>query len=279
MMRRDNLYLAGTLLERDALEEEGVARCAAGMETTFLSRRALKDRFQISRSGGLLSYDDLAVNPRAMAAGYLIAAIRRGAECFSPAEVIEIETGGGGVIAMTRGGPTIRCETIVYATGYEMPVFVPTHGHGIVSTYAIATKPQPTRLWPGQCFIWEASKPYLYIRTTSDGRVICGGEDEDCEDAESRDALLSKKTAVIGRKLAKLLPAIDTHAQFAWTGSFGKSATGLPTIGEVPAMKNCWAVLGYGGNGITYSRIAADIIRAALIGGRDASADLYQFGK
>jgi glycine/D-amino acid oxidase-like deaminating enzyme len=42
-------------------------------------------------------------------------------------------------------------------------------------------------------------------------------------------------------------------------------------------MKNCWAVLGYGGNGITYSRIAADIIRAALIGSRDASADLYQF--
>jgi glycine/D-amino acid oxidase-like deaminating enzyme len=275
--RRDNLYLAGTLLNKQELEEEGEARRAAGIETTFLSRKVLKDRFGLSRSGALLGYDDLAVNPRAMAVGYLIAAIHRGAELFSPVEVIEIETGRSGIIAMTKSGPTIRCETIVYATGYEMPAFVPAHGHEIASTYAIATKPQPTRLWPEQCFIWEASEPYLYVRTTADGRVICGGEDEDCPDAESRDALLSRKIAAIGRKLAKLLPAIDTRAQFAWAGSFGKSDTGLPTIGEVPAMKNCWAVLGYGGNGITYSRIAADVIQAALIGSRDASADLYQF--
>ena len=41
----------------------------------------------------------------------------RGAELFSPVEVIEIETGRSGIIAMTKGGPTIRCETIVYATG------------------------------------------------------------------------------------------------------------------------------------------------------------------
>jgi glycine/D-amino acid oxidase-like deaminating enzyme len=33
-------------------------------------------------------------------------------------------------------------------------------------------------------------------------------------------------------------------------------------------MQNCWAVLGYGGNGITYSRLAAGIIRSALAGGR-----------
>ena len=159
-----------------------------------------------------------------------------------------------------------------------MPDFVPAHGHAIASTYAIATRPQPGRLWPEQCFIWEASEPDLYLRTSSNGRVICGGEDEDCPSAESRDALLSKKTAAIARKLARLLPDIDARPEFAWAGSFGKSATGLPTIGEVPAMKNCWAVLGYGGNGITYSRIAADIIRAALTGTRDAAADLYQFG-
>ena len=80
--RRDNLYLAGTLLNKQELEEEGEARRAAGIETAFFSRKALKDRFGLSRSGALLGYDDLAVNPRAMAVGYLIAAIHRGSRAF-----------------------------------------------------------------------------------------------------------------------------------------------------------------------------------------------------
>ena len=27
--------------------------------------------------------------------------------------------------------------------------------------------------------IWESSDPYLYLRTTADDRIICGGEDEE----------------------------------------------------------------------------------------------------
>jgi glycine/D-amino acid oxidase-like deaminating enzyme len=49
----------------------------------------------------------------------------------------------------------------------------------------------------------------------------------------------------------------------------------LPSIGAIPGKPRCWAVLGFGGNGITYSRIAADIISAALMGKRDPDADLY----
>ena len=58
-------------------------------------------------------------------------------------------------------------------------------------------------------------------------------------------------------------------------GSFGGTKTGLPLIGAVPGHKGCWAVLGFGGNGTTYSRIAADIIRSELAGRRDADADLF----
>jgi glycine/D-amino acid oxidase-like deaminating enzyme len=41
--------------------------------------------------------------------------------------------------------------------------------------------------------IWEASDPYLYLRTTPDGRIICGGEDEDFSDEAARDRLLGRK--------------------------------------------------------------------------------------
>ena len=76
---------------------------------------------------------------------------------------------------------------------------------------------------PDECCICEASDPYLYIRTTPEGRVICGGEDEEFSDAERRDALLGRKTATLRRKLHRLLPKLDTTVEFAWTGAFGET--------------------------------------------------------
>jgi glycine/D-amino acid oxidase-like deaminating enzyme len=144
------------------------------------------------------------------------------------------------------------------------------------TTWVLATRPQK-RLWPEQCLIWEAASPYLYLRTTDDGRVICGGEDSAYDADPGRDDLMARKVAQIQRKLGKLFPHLDTRAQFCWAASFGETSTGLPTIGRIPRHKNCWVALGYGGNGITYSRIAADVVRADLMGYPDPDADLYRF--
>jgi glycine/D-amino acid oxidase-like deaminating enzyme len=42
-------------------------------------------------------------------------------------------------------------------------------------------------------------------------------------------------------------------------------------------MPHCWIALGYGGNGTTYARIAADVIAGAIAGRPDVDADLYRF--
>jgi glycine/D-amino acid oxidase-like deaminating enzyme len=276
-VRRDNLYLAGNVLNADGLREEAEAQRAIGIETDFLSGAGLRDRFGVRRLAALLAHDDLAVDPRRLTSGFLRAAIARGTKVFAPAEVTEIETSRTLVSARTRSGPTIRAKHIVFATGYEMPTFVPHAKHRIISTYAIATRRQPRRLWPERVFIWEAADPYLYMRTTPDGRVICGGEDEDFSDDEKRDALIPKKAAAIGRKLKRLFPELDVSPEFAWAGAFGTTETGLPSIGAIPGKQNCYAVLGFGGNGITYSRIAAELIAAELAGKSDPEADLYAF--
>jgi glycine/D-amino acid oxidase-like deaminating enzyme len=145
------------------------------------------------------------------------------------------------------------------------------------STYAIATQPQPTKLWPEHCHIWEAATPYLYARTTPDGRVLCGGEDEAFQDEAKRDALLGPKTARLEHKLRRLLPQLDGHAAFAWCGSFGASPTGLPTIGAIPDRPGCFAIMAFGGNGITYSRIAAEVIVSQITGRHDEDAELFAF--
>ncbi len=276
-VRRPSLYLAGTDMNAGDLRREADERCAIGLETVYLNRRQLQERFGISRAAALMSYDNLAADPRKLTAALLNAAVRQGARIHAPVDIVDIDVKKTVTIATTNHGRKIRCRYLVFATGYEVPKFVPTRGHRIASTWAFATVPQRQKLWREQCLIWEASDPYLYLRTDPQGRVICGGEDEEFSDEQRRDALLMRKIETLRRKLKKLLPALDPTVEFAWTASFGESSTGLPSIGEIPRMKNCWAMLGYGGNGITYSRIAAEIIRAKLSGNNDPDADLYAF--
>jgi glycine/D-amino acid oxidase-like deaminating enzyme len=277
VIRRDSLYLAGNELDADGLSREQAARRAIGLPDRLLSRKELKTRFGISRAAALLGYDNLVIDPRKAAHAMLASAVSNGARIFAPASIDHVDCHSRSVVAHNDTGHTIRCRHLVMATGYEVPKSVPARGHKIISTYAIATVKQPKRLWPEQCMIWEASDPYLYLRTAPDGRIICGGEDEDFVDEEKRDNLLARKTRTLQRKLGKLIPGASTEIDFAWAGSFGQTETGLPIIGEIPKMPNCFAALGYGGNGITYSRIAADVITGAVTGRPDCDADLYGF--
>ena len=249
---------------------------AANTASSSTTRADAKRRLGITGAAGLLSHGNFALDPRRLTAGYLRAAHTAGGRLAAPVEVVEIDNTRQGVVAHSRTA-RIACRTVVFATGYEFPDFVPISCHRLISTYAMATRPQPRRLWFEQCLIWEASDPYLYGRTTPDGRAIFGGEDEDFVDEGARDALLAEKVKAIGRKAKHLFPDLDTAPDFAWTGTFGSSDSGLPTVAPISRHARCWAVLGYGGNGITYSRIAAEIIRTALAGRTDPDADLYAF--
>jgi glycine/D-amino acid oxidase-like deaminating enzyme len=276
--RRDSLYLAGDLLGKKELRREHEARRAIGLPGRFLDRNALRDQFGIARTAALLGYGSLVIDPRKATLALLNDAVANGTRVFSPLEITDVMTRKGGVTAAAANGHRIHCSHLVFATGYELPHGVPRRHHKINSTWAIATVRQDRdALWPGECCIWEASDPYLYIRTTSDGRVICGGGDEDFSDDNRRDALLDRKTAMLRRKLHLLLPKLDTTVEFAWTGAFGETTTGLPIIDQVPGMPHCWIALGYGGNGTTYAAIAADVLAGAIAGRPDVDADLYRF--
>ena len=100
-------------------------------------------------------------------------------------------------------------------------------------------------------------------------------EDEDTADPEIRNALLPEKVAAIEDKLKKLLPRLDPTPLYAWSGTFGTSETGLPAIGAVPGYRNCYAAMGFGGNGITFSAIAAQMFQRRLSGIADPDEDLF----
>ena len=274
---RPSLYLAGNMLGPAELRDEADARLQAGIHATYLTTTRLADRFGIDRDGAILSHGNLTLDPRRLTAGLLRKAAERGARFYAPAEATKISDGRDEVVVATKDGPTITAGNVVLATGYELTDIVPAAKHQIISTWAIATRPQPRKVWPDQAFVWEASDPYLYMRATRDGRVICGGEDEDFSDEAHRDELIDAKSAALSEKLARLFPALDTKPQFAWAGSFGTTTTGLPYIGRLPRHLRVHSVMGYGGNGITYSQIASEVVTSAIEGREDCDASLFAF--
>lgn len=278
MKRVDALYLSGNVLDREALHAEWEARRHAGLTTQFLSHTLLQSAYGIERGAAIRAFDNLTVNPLKMAAGFHRHAQERGAEILAPATAAAVTHDKHDVTVHLAEGTTITAKALVYCTGYEVPRCLAQYKRDIISTYAIATKPQPNKIWPSGCMIWEASDPYLYVRATTDGRVICGGEDEEFTSPTKRDALMKRKQATLEKKLKKLLPQLDTRAEFSWSAAFGGSATGLPHIGPVPNQPHTYAILAYGGNGITFSRLGAEIIRAELVDEKkDPDADLFAF--
>ncbi|MBB6413129.1 NAD(P)/FAD-dependent oxidoreductase [Mesorhizobium sangaii] len=277
--RKPSLYLAGTVLSPSKLRDEAEARRQAGIAATYLTAVPLAEKFGIDREGAILSHGNIALDPRKLTAGLLLKAAERKARFHAPVEATAIEDSADEVVVATRDGPTVTARHVVLATGYELVDIVPTAAHRIISTWAIATRPQPRKIWPGAAFIWEASDPYLYMRATSDGRVVCGGEDEDFVDETRRDGLIADKSARIAEKLGRLFPHLDVRPEFAWTGSFGTTTTGLPYIGAIPRHPRIHAVMGYGGNGITFSQIASEIVSASINGLSDTDAELFAFNR
>lgn len=274
---RGSIYLDGNVLDAGGLALEADARRRAGFEVELLKPAAVQERYGIKGRHALIGFGNYSADPRRLTAGYLNIALGRGARLYAPVDICDIAATSDGVTLVSARGPSIRARHVVMATGYEMMKGIPRKGNKIISSWSIATRAQPRAIWPTAAMIWEAADPYLYIRTTPRGEIICGGEDEEIADAALRDAKLPDKATTLSRKLAALLPGVDAAPAYSWAGSFGDSPVGTPTVGRIPGMANCYAAMGYGGNGITFSMMAAQMLRGLICGYGDPDADLVSF--
>jgi glycine/D-amino acid oxidase-like deaminating enzyme len=272
---RNTIYLPGNVLDVQGLKSEAVARQKIGLRAQFMGRNDLQAFAGISKAGAIVSQGNAEVDPVKLVAGLWRSNISRGATLLDHTEITGVENGKSNVRLETRDGPAITASHVVFCTGYELMKFAKPRGYKVISTWVLATRPQKGKLWPSRSLIWEAADPYLYLRTTKDGRVIVGGEDEAFSDEDKRDALLTKKVAAIARKASKLFPGVDFKPDFSWTGSFGESPNGLPAIGPVKGMPRCFSVLGFGGNGITFSMLAAQLVSRHIQGITDPDAELF----
>ena len=265
MRDKDSLYLAAGSTGKQLLREHQLRR-RAGLPGDFLDHAMLLDVFGIARAGAIVSSGAADADPMQLARGLLRTAVARGARVFE-GEAVEFDTAARSVDVQLKNGRQIEARSVVLATGYVMPAIIHSTVQTTSSSWAIATTPQPQNIWKGGALIWEDSKDYLYARTTAAGRIIIGGEDSDqIIDPDARDRLIPQKARVLAQKLATLWPAANVEIEFRWSGTFDSTSDGLPLIGLVPGAKNMYAAYGYGGNGITFSFLAAQLIGDLIAG-------------
>ena len=267
MRAKSSLYLAAGE-DATSLITEQVLRARAGLPGTFLDHRALLGAYEITRAGAIVSPNSADCDPMQMAIGLLNVAHGRGARFFE-AEAVRYDSASHSVGVSTSEGRMIEARHVILATGYVMPDIVETKVQSPSSSWAIATAPQPDRLWRDGVLIWEDSKDYLYARTTRSGRIIIGGEDSDkIIEPDARDALIRAKADVLRQRLKALWSRAELNITHRWAGTFDTTRDGLPLIGPVPGHPNLFAAYGYGGNGITFSYLAAQLLGDLINGKR-----------
>jgi glycine/D-amino acid oxidase-like deaminating enzyme len=265
MRDRDSLYLAAGDSAKDLLAEHEL-RQRAGLPGEFLDHGMLLEHFGIARAGAILSPDAADADPVLLTLALLRLALARGARLFR-AEATGFDCSSRAVAVALQDGHQIEARHVVLATGYVMPDIVHSGVQTVASSWAIATAPQSENLWKDGALIWENKKDYLYARTTPSGRIILGGEDSTTEtDPEARDALIPQKSRVLAHKLAALWPRAAREIEYRWAGTFDTTPDGLPLIGPVPGHNGIFAAYGYGGNGITFSFLAAQLIGGLIRG-------------
>lgn len=278
MQRKQALYLAGNEMDGADLEAEVRARHEAGIAAEFVDAAGLKARFGIAREAGIVSQASASANPAQLATGLLKAAEAEGAVLITGTEITDMTELPGGVALATARGQVLGARHVVFCTGYEFLPQMKSDAHQVTSTWALASRPKVKHPeWLDDFLVWEASDPYLYFRTTPDGRIIAGGEDEDSPDRNSDPKLLKKKAAAIAEKLEALTGIRIGRPAFSWAAPFSATDDGLPIIDRVPGMENTFAVMGFGGNGITFSMTAAQIVAAAIAGKPDPDAALFAY--
>jgi glycine/D-amino acid oxidase-like deaminating enzyme len=175
----------------------------------------------------------------------------------------------------------VTAAKIIFATGYESEAYLRHKVADLHSTYALVSEPMdPAIIQRLPYVLWETARPYFYLRTTLDHRIIIGGADEPFRNPVARDRLIGRKTKQLLKQFATFYPTLPPlDVAYAWAGTFGATQDGLAYIGQTGDFPNAYFALGYGGNGVTYSMIAARLIADAIMGRPNPDAAIFRFGR
>jgi glycine/D-amino acid oxidase-like deaminating enzyme len=279
--RKDSVYLASRARDVPGLKAEAAARRQAGIEVNEWSPGDVHEHLHFTKHYALHSPQGAEVDAYRLAHGMLAEIRSRGGAIFDRTRVKAVEVDAAGVILRTERGFTVRAKRLVVAMGYETECLFDTAGLvDLRSSFALASEPlEAVPGWWRRCLLWETARPYFYLRGDGDGRAIIGGEDVPFRNPQARDRLVERKSRLLEKRFHELFPEAKMEPAFAWAGTFGETKDGLAYIGTYRKHPLCYFALGFGGNGIIYSVIAAEIIRTDLAGREHPYAEPFRFDR
>ena len=256
----DSVYFTLDPDKVKGLRKEFRARKSAGLAGRWLSAPALFRVTGIRAQAAIETSGNAQVNPARTCHAFLAAAARRGARIFERSHARRVTMSKTGVVVKTAGG-TISASRIVVATGYSTPEFRGLVGRfRMKDTYVLATKRLRTRL-KRRVMVWDTDRPYHYLRWTDDGRLLFGGEDTVHRRSKGSRQRLAKARTRLMTYLAQIYPELaEEKPEYAWEGLFAETPDGLPYVGEHSRHPRHLFALGYGGNGMTASFLAAQTL-------------------
>lgn len=265
--------------DTEIIQPEYKARKAAGFEVSLLSAADIQKSYGFKAASAILSSQGAHVNPYKLCYHLLQDVQRRGGRVYDSTEITDVVQEGKGVRLYGAAGTEITARFAIVACGYESQRYLPVPVTLFNSSYAIVSTPVgDPRPWKDNALIWETKTPYLYMRTTADHRILVGGRDERTADPGKRDSLIPFKKLQLENDFHQLFPHIPFETDFAWAGVFGETADGLPYIGSYDQDRILFA-MNYGGNGITFSVIAADILKDIVLGKKNADGEIFGFSR
>ena len=277
--KKESLYFAAFKKDVNGLKKEFEARKKIGMPVKWLEAEEIDLKYQIKNSyGGILSEQGGSIDAFQLAHDILAFNHKKGLKIFDKTDIKKATYLENGVHVITEHGSTIKSKKIIYCNGFESTEIIKDNFVKLLSTYAmVGERFEDDQSHLNDTLFWNTAKPYHYMRTTDDNRLLIGGEDEDFVNADKRDLLLNDKSDKLTKYLKKILPNYDFKMDFVWAGTFGETKDGLPYIGEHPNFKSTYFVLGFGGNGITFSVIGMKLVSEMLRNKKHALADYFKF--
>lgn len=278
--KRKSLFFS-THRQKKFMREEYLARKVAGFEVELFAAAELRTNYGLKAAHGILSEKGATTNAYSLTHAILQYCIRRGLMVFDRTAIKNIEHQKDKVVLKTNDGCIIASNYVINATGYEVINFIGKKIVDLDCTYAIVSESQAEKneLWKDKIMLWNTDDPYLYLCCAEENRVIAGGRDESFINMKTMYAYLDKKSSLLEKDFERSFPGCSIKKEFAWSGVFGKTKDSLPYIGEYFKTPRTFYALGFGGNGITFSLVAAEIITDLLLKRKNTDAEIFSFAR
>lgn len=275
-IRRDSLYYASYQEDTKKLEKEYYYLNKHGFQATLLDEKEIKDKYGFSKYKALYTFNDGELNPFKFNHALIADAVKKGVRMYEHTRVNGRKFIKDAAVFSTENGYSITAKKVIFAAGYENLEFKTEKNGLLLSSYAVVTNQlNDFTHWHKRTLIWETARPYIYMRTTKDNRIIIGGLDDNTTNPEDRDSKIIHRKEKLIKECQKLFPELDIYPEYYLGAFYGGTHDGLPIIGEYREYPNCYFLMAYGDNGLVYSMALAKILRDILTKGSHPAMSIY----